>query len=117
MDIALIISYIIFAVSGSTLIKFGGFTDFKVLFTLPFVNMPFSWVTLIGFICYGISFIVYTILLNRFDLSFISPLTVGLVYVLLMITAFLFFKEQFTVYKIVGSAMILCGIFLIILKK
>ena len=87
-----IVLYVIFAVSGSTLLKLGGTKN--PFFIIPFVNLNISFVTLIGFIMYGLSFLFYIILLNKFELSFISPLTVGIVYVLLMITAFVFFKEK-----------------------
>ena len=110
-----LVIYIIFSVSGSTLLKLGSST--KSLFTVPFINMSISTYTFIGFICYGLSFLFYTILLSKFDLSFISPPTVGLVYVLLMITAFVFFHEQVTAYKLVGSSLILIGVLLIIIKK
>ena len=109
--------YVIFAVLGSTLLKFGGLEKFKSLFTVPIVNVSISSVTLIGFICYGISFLVYTILLNKYNLSFISPLTVALVYILLMITAFVIFKEPLTATKIIGSSLILIGIITMILSK
>ena len=110
-----LIVYIIFSVSGSTLLKLGSQTN--ALFTIPFIKMGISTYTFIGFICYGLSFVFYTILLSKFDLSFISPLTVGLVYVLLMITAFAFFHEQITAYKLLGSSLILIGVLLMIVKK
>ena len=109
--------YVIFAVGGSTLLKLGGLDKFKAFITIPFVNVNVSSVTLIGFICYGISFLVYTVLLNKYNLSFISPLTVALVYILLMITAFVIFKEPITLMKIGGSILILIGIILMILSK
>lgn len=112
-----LVLYILFSVSGSTLLKFGSSSVVKSLFTLPIVNMNISVYTFFGFILYGLSFLFYTILLSKFDLSFISPLTVGLVYVLLMVTAFVFFREQITVYKIVGSSMILLGVLMIVIKK
>lgn len=110
-----LVVYIIFSVSGSTLLKLGSST--KPLFTVPFVSMGISTYTFIGFICYGLSFIFYTILLSKFDLSFISPLTVGIVYILLMLTAFIFFHEQITAYKLLGSSLILIGILLMVVKK
>ena len=109
--------YVIFAVGGSTLLKLGGLSKFKTLFSVPFVDINISYVTFIGFICYGISFLVYTILLNKYSLSFISPLTVALVYILLMITAFIIFKEPITLMKISGSILILLGIILMIMSK
>lgn len=117
MNIALIVLYVIFAVTGSTLLKYGGLEHIKTLFTVPFVNINISLVTLIGFICYGLSFLIYTVLLNKFDLSFISPLTVALVYILLMITAFVIFKEPITITKIIGCSLILIGILLMIKGK
>jgi hypothetical protein CLOSPO_02603 len=117
MNILLIVLYVIFAVSGSTLIKYGGMKTVSKLFTVPFINLDISWITFIGFISYGLSFLLYTILLNRFDLSFISPLTVAIVYLLLMITAFVVFKEPITASKIVGSSLILLGILLMIKGK
>lgn len=111
-----IILYIVFAVSGSTLLKLGS-TSSKILFSIPFINTNVTIITLIGILTYGLSFLCYIILLCKYDLSFISPLTVGLVYILLMITAFLFFHEQFTFYKILGSSLILIGIFFVLLKK
>src|SRR4051812_31060512 len=110
MDIALMITYIIMAVSGSTLIKLGSLHTEKTLLTLPIVNMKVTLITLLGILAYGISFLLYIVLLSRFDLSFISPLLVAFVYVLLMLTAFFFFKETFTAYKIVGCGLILIGV-------
>lgn len=114
MNWLLVVLYVVFAVSGSTLLKYGGLSHIKALFTIPFININISWITFVGFICYGLSFIFYTILLNKFDLSFISPLTVALVYVFLMITAFVVFKEPISFYKIIGSGLILLGIILMI---
>ena len=112
-----LVLYIIFSVSGSTLLKFGSSESVKSLITVPFINMSVSGFTILGFFFYGLSFVFYTILLSKFDLSFISPVTVGLVYVLLMITAFVFFKEQITGFKLLGSSLILIGVLLMIVKK
>lgn len=117
MNIVFIVLYVIFAVVGSTFLKYGGLEQVKSLFTIPFINMNVSWITIVGFVCYGISFLLYTVLLNKFALSFISPLTVSLVYIFLMITAFVVFKEPVTPQKIVGSSLILCGILMIISSK
>jgi len=117
MNIALMVMYIVFAVAGSTLIKAGSTAGAKVLFTLPAISMNVSAATLFGILAYGASFVLYVVLLSRFDLSFISPLLVGFVYVLLMFTAFFLFKESFTVYKILGCSLILIGILLVLIKK
>ena len=117
MNIILIALYVIFAVGGSTLIKYGGLSKVATLFTLPVVNVNFSLVSLFGIVFYGFSFVLYILLLNKFDLSFISPVTIGIVYVLLMVTASVVFGEQFTVVKTIGCAMILAGILLVLSAK
>lgn len=117
INILYIVLYVIFAVSGSTLIKFGSSEAVKSFFVVPIVNMNVSFISFIGFIAYGLSFIFYTILLSKFDLSFISPLTVGIVYVLLMLTAFIFFKEDLTLVKLLGSSLILIGVLMIATQK
>lgn len=114
MSIILIALYVAFAVGGSTLIKYGGLSKAAALFTIPFVNVHMSLVSFLGIVFYGLSFLLYILLLNKFDLSFISPVTVGLVYVLLMVTAAIIFKEDFTIVKTIGCALILAGILLIV---
>ena len=117
MNIILIALYIVFAVGGSTLIKYGGLSKIVSLFTIPFVNVQISIISLLGIICYGLSFLFYVLLLNKFDLSFISPVTVGAVYVLLMTTAVIVFGEQFTALKTVGCVLILAGIMMVVVSK
>lgn len=117
MNIALVVLYVIFAVGGSTLIKYGGLAKMASLIVLPVVHVSISLVSLLGIISYGLSFALYILLLNKFDLSFISPLTVGIVYVLLMGTAVVVFNEQFTLLKTLGCTLILAGILLILASK
>lgn len=117
MNAILIISYIIFAVGGSTLIKYGGLSKAAALFTIPIVNVHMSLVSLLGVLCYGLSFVLYVLLLNKLDLSFLSPITIGVVYVLLMVTAVVVFSEQFTLAKIIGCTLILIGVMLVLISK
>jgi multidrug transporter EmrE-like cation transporter len=114
LSILLVVFYVVFAVGGSTLIKLGGLSKAAALFTIPLVNVHMSLISLIGVLMYGLSFGLYILLLNKFDLSIISPVTIGVVYVLLMITAAVVFNENFTMVKIIGCAMILAGVMLVV---
>lgn len=67
----------------------------------------------LGVLCYGISFALYTMLISRFDLSFIVPVTTALVYVITFTASFAIFHEAFSVPKIAGIALILCGLILL----
>lgn len=115
-NIILMIGYVIAAVAGSTLIKYGSLEGMKTLFTIPIVHMGVSMITLIGIFSYGISFFLYIVLLTKFELSFVSPLLIAFVYMLLMITAFIVFKEAFTFYKLLGCSLILIGVILVLLR-
>lgn len=117
INILLIALYVIFAVGGSTVIKYGSMVKDAVLFSVPIVNVSVSLLSFAGIALYGLSFVFYVLLLSKFELSFISPLTIGIVYVLLMITAALFFNEQFTILKTIGCALILAGVLLIAAGK
>ena len=117
MNAVLILLYIVFAVGGSTLIKYGGISKAASLITIPIVHVHLSVISLLGIFCYGLSFIFYIFLLNKLDLSFLSPITIGVVYVLLMGTAVVVFDEQFTLAKIIGCTLILVGVMLVLLSK
>ena len=112
-----ILFYVICSVSGSTFLKLGSSDSRKVLLTVPLIDMTVSSITIIGFVCYGLSFIIYTILLSKYNLSFVSPLTIGLVYIALMVTSVIIFKESLTITSIVGSGLILLGVLLILMKR
>jgi drug/metabolite transporter (DMT)-like permease len=69
-----------------------------------------------GIILYGLSFLVYTSLIAKFDLGYIIPLATAIVYVLIFIASFFIFKEVFTTLKILGIILILGGLILLNLK-
>lgn len=81
------------------------------------VHLNFTPYTVSGIFLYGLSFILYTYLLSKYDLGYIIPLTTGLVYIFIFIASFVIFKESFTLIKILGITFILGGIVLLNLNK
>lgn len=73
--------------------------------------------TVLGVFLYGISFVLYYYLISKYDLGFIIPLATAFIYILIFIASFLIFKEVFTTLKIVGIALILCGIIFLSLNR
>jgi multidrug transporter EmrE-like cation transporter len=69
-----------------------------------------------GIVLYGVSFILYTYLLSKYDLGYIIPLTTGLVYVLIFTASFFIFKEAFTAVKLLGIGLIFVGLIFLNLK-
>ena len=63
-----------------------------------------------GLIFYFISFYMTVRLYTLFPLSLLSPLMAGAIFVVVFLGAVIFFSEQITFYKIIGSLLILIGI-------
>jgi drug/metabolite transporter (DMT)-like permease len=63
----------------------------------------------IGFVCFGISSILWLVVISRWELSSAYPL-VSLGYVIAIIYGATFLQEVITLPKIVGSGLILLGI-------
>jgi len=115
-----IILYLVLTVSGLVLLKSGlaqtqllGLIDLiKNLLNFKFLLV--HWKFVLGILCYGLSFITWMFLLSKKDLSNIYPLTVGIVYALIMAASVVFFHEQFTLYKIIGVILIGLGILFLV---
>ena len=113
MDKIVISAYVIATVGGLVLLKLGtsgaGFisiVDGKIAWNL-------SLLTILGILTYGVSFLLYIVLISKFSLGYIVPLTTALVYVLVFIASYFIFKESFTSMKIVAIAMIIGGAILL----
>lgn len=115
-----IILYIFLTVSGLVLMKSGlmetnlhGLGDLiRNFFNIRFLII--HWKYILGMICYATSFLTWMFLLSKKDLSYIYPLTVGIIYALIMLSSVIFFKEQFTLYKIIGTVLIGLGLILLL---
>lgn len=67
-----------------------------------------------GMFFFGVSSLLWIKVLTRSELSLVYPL-VSLSYILVAVLSFLLLKEQFTVQKILGIAVIIIGV--IVLNK
>ena len=116
MQIVLIVVYLILTVSGLVLMKLGG-NPGSVSMAEGNINFGISPISLVGFICYIGSFLLYTRMVVMFDLSYITPLCTGIVQILTLVAAKFVFKEEFTTQGIVGVAIIIIGVVLMNWKK
>jgi drug/metabolite transporter (DMT)-like permease len=69
-----------------------------------------------GVVLYGISFVLYTYLISRYDLGYIVPLTTALVYICIFTASYFIFHEAFTAFKIAGIFLIVAGLSLLNIK-
>lgn len=117
MRILLIIIYVILTSAGLILMKKGGNAGKIQLGSGEFV-LSMSWISALGFICYIMSFLLFTRIMMMFDnISYISPICNGVAQICIVIASILFLKEKFSFYTIGGAALIITGVVVMNLKK
>ncbi|SHJ76459.1 hypothetical protein [Paramaledivibacter caminithermalis] len=112
----LISLYLFFTVSGLVLLKIGGQT-FSFLIEDGKIHIIMSWKFMLGFASYVCSFIIWTFMLQKFNLTYMYPILVGLAYVLVLFAGFFILQEKLTIFNVIGSLIILIGIVLMNIKK
>lgn len=116
MNGILLLIYLLFSVGGLTFIKLGSLNETISSFIVPIINLKVNLISLLGYGCYLVSFLVYTVVITKFDLGIIIPLLSGIVNVLIFIVACLVFKETFTMHSIIGILLISVGVVLMNIK-
>lgn len=112
-----IILYLFFSLLGLTLIKLGGnYQDW--VFHISKINLKISYVSILGFISYIASFLIYTIIIiPRYELSYITAFLTGITQIIILLIAYFVFRENITIFKVLGILAIIIGIVLINIKK
>ena len=117
INIILIAVYIILTIAGVVLFKLGTQKDFLVSIATGVFTLKISLMSIIGLVCYLCSFLMYMFLISKFDLTYIVPVTTGIVQVATFVLAIIIFKESVTVSKVVATGLILIGVILLNIKK
>ena len=115
MKYILTLIYILFTSSGLFLMKNGGnslsFSIQKV------VSFKIGYITMLGFICYLISFILWQKLLVTYNLSYIVPITTGIIQVVAILIGYFFFNENISIINAIGIFLVILGIIFITMRK
>ena len=109
MQIVLVIIYLILTISGLILMKKGG-NPGSIAIEKGTFNFGISLVSLAGFVCYLGSFLLFTRMVVMFELSYIMPLVTGIVQVLTLIASKVVFREEISMYGIIGACFVITGI-------
>lgn len=99
MTVLLFAVYVLFAVGGLTLLKISG------LRVRP--------LTAVALFCYGISFLLWMLIVNRMPLSTAMPINVGLVNLGTLLVSALWLRERITLPQWFGAAIIMLGVALV----
>ena len=116
MMIIAVIVYLFCTVGGLTLVKLGSEAN-KLAITSSFFNLQLSYLTVLGLVLYVVSFIMWIVIVQQFDLSYIQPVTTGLSYVLIIAASIFVLKETVAPMQWIGLGFILVGVILMNLKR
>ena len=112
INVILIAVYLCLTIAGVILFKMGTQKEFIVSISAGVFNLKMSLLSILGLVCYLCSF-----LLSKFDISYIVPVTTGIVQVATFILAVLIFKETVTTPKVAATILILIGIIIMNIKQ
>ena len=115
-NIILFTIYVLLSSSGLILFKMGTLSPNIDLNIIGF-SFSISLKSILGMFCYGISFILWMIIVSRMNLTIAMPLSVAIVNTLVVLGSCLILKEKVTIMQLIGITIIIIGVSLIAIKK
>ena len=109
--IILFFVYLFCTVGGLTLVKVGANNNAFALGTSYF-NLSLSYTTMIGLVLYIVSFIMWIVIVQRYDLSYIQPIALGLSNILIIAASIFILGESIGLFQWLGIGCILGGVIL-----
>ena len=111
LRVLLVCLYMFLSVSGIILIRAGsGRTALSL--TDGLFLMKLDAFTLGGMCCYIVSFLMFMYILSLYKLSYIVPITTGIVQVLILLAAIFLFREKISAINLAGVLVVIAGIVL-----
>ena len=107
--------YILFTTCGITFLKLGG-DSLKLSLSKEF-SLRMGWTTLLGFLFYIVSFLLWQKLLVKYDLSSMVPIVTGISQIIIIIIGYVIFKENVSIQSIIGAITIIVGIIIMTFGK
>ena len=111
MSIMFACIYLVFSVCGMILFKMHS-SDLSIMYRGSSLYIVFNLFAVAGMILYIISFCMWLFLIKNYNISFIQPISTGLITILTFVAGVVVFHEVVTVIKIVGIFCIIIGVFL-----
>ena len=114
MKYILCIIYLFFSIFGLTFMKIGNGEGVKIIFQI--FGIKFTIPSMVGYCSYIVSFLLYIIVISKFELSYIYPVISGISNILILFIALLVFQEKITFFSFMGILFIAVGVVFINIK-
>ena len=102
--------YLFFTTMGTTLIKMGGQDCHNGIALMGYI---LSYRLLGGIFCYGFSFLLYTVVISRMQVSLAVPILSALNVCIAVSVGLLVFQEQLSYGQLAGVGIVVLGVFVI----
>lgn len=109
------ITYILFTIGGLILMKIGG-NQLSLNINKQMLGLSIGWILILAFAMYGVSFLIWSRIVTKNDLTYIMPITSAITNVLSVIAGIIIFKENLSIIQIAGIAVTILGIIMINIK-
>lgn len=116
LNILLVGIYSIFTISGLICYKYGTNINFNLSIQNSNINFNIHLIAIIGLIFYLISFLLYMIVLPRYNLTDILPIISAITSIGIYVLSIIVLKEEITLQKIIGAIIITVGVFIMTFK-
>lgn len=105
----LFLIYVALSSLGLILFKLGS-KDLTVLFQSGIFSFSMSWLVFVGIVCYLASFLLWLVIVNKSDLSYIYPLSIACINIAILVGSHFLLHEPIGVRGLIGAAIIIVGI-------
>lgn len=103
--------YLFCTVGGLTLVKVGANNNAFAL-NSSYFDLSLSYTTMMGLALYIVSFIMWIVIVQRYDLSYIQPIALGLSNILIIAASIFILGESIGLFQWLGIVCILGGVIL-----
>jgi drug/metabolite transporter (DMT)-like permease len=111
-----VLIYLVFTVSGLIFMKLGaGGTN--IHYEKFNLSISMNIYIVLGLILYLLSFLMWIVLLKKYDLSYIVPITTSISYIVVVISGVLIFNEKISFLNGIAIFIILVGVVLLNIPK
>lgn len=111
----LFVLYLFLTSMGLLFIKLGGKST-TITIAHSIFSIQIDLKLFFGLLCYVFSFLLYTVILQKRDLSYIYPISAGILNVITVLIGVVILKEKITASGIIGVAAIILGVVLLNVK-
>lgn len=111
MQFILCAIYIVVGILGMILIKIGA--SATPFLTIPKLGILVSRISILGIICYGVSFCLYTFIISKMKVSLTIPVLAAINSSIIFLIGVSVFKEHVQTIQVIGIGLIIMGTFLV----